>query len=324
MTAAGASDVGFVTVYPCDADQPNTSNLNYAAGGAASAAAFARLSATGTVCLFTSATAHLIVDVNGFVPQGGSVEPLVPARLLDSRPTGETDDGVSQREGRVGAGSTTTLEVTDRGGVASDADAVIVNVTAVNPSTNAFLTVFPCDEDQPDASNLNAAAGSNVNNLVVAKVSVAGTICVFSSAETHLLVDVAAYVPADGGLLSIVPARLLETRGGSTTVDGTSQTTSPVGTESTTTLLVAERGGVTDDATGAVLNVAAIRPDDGGFITAYPCDEDRPQASNVNFEAGAVVSNAVVVKLSSSGTVCLYSTSRTDLAVDVVAYSVDS
>ncbi len=72
------------------------------------------------------------------------------------------------------------------------------------------------------------------------------------------------------------------------------------------------------------MNVASIRPDDSEFITAYPCDEDRPQASNVNFAAGAVVSNAVVVKLSSSGTVCLGSTSRTDLAADVVAYSVDS
>ncbi|MGB3733911.1 MAG: hypothetical protein WA964_03065, partial [Ilumatobacter sp.] len=57
VTSAGASAGGFVTVFPCDADQPNTSNLNYAAGGAASAAAFARLSAAGTVCLFTSVTA---------------------------------------------------------------------------------------------------------------------------------------------------------------------------------------------------------------------------------------------------------------------------
>lgn len=324
VTAAGAAAVGFVTVFPCDADQPNTSNLNYTSGGAASAAAFAGLSAAGTVCVFTSATSHLIVDVNGFVPSGGSVEPLVPARLLDSRAAGETIDGVSQAEGRVDAGSTTTLTVANRGGVAGNADAVIVNVTAVNPSSNAFLTVFPCDEDQPAASNLNAAAGAIVNNLVLAKISAEGTTCVFSSAETHLLVDVAAFVPDGGGLLSIVPARLLETRAGSTTVDGRSQSTSPVGTESTTTLQVAGRGGVADDATGAVLNVAAIRPDDGGFITAYPCDEDRPQASNVNFGAGAVVSNAVVVKLDSNGSVCLYSTSRTDLAVDVVGYSVDS
>ncbi len=247
-----------------------------------------------------------------------------PNKLDDARHAVEAQQaGESQREGRVGAGSTTTLQVTGRGGVAGDADAVIANVTAVNPSANAFLTVFPCDEDQPGASNLNAAAGANVNNLVLAKVSTAGTICVFSSAETHLLVDVAAYVPAGGGLLSIVPARLLETRVGSETVDGQSELASPVAADSITELQVAGRGGVDDDATGAVLNVAAIRPEDRGFITAYPCDEDRPQASNVNFAAGAIVSNAVVVKLSSSGEVCLYTNAGTDLAVDVVGYSID-
>ncbi len=43
-----------------------------------------------------------------------------------------------------------------------------------------------------------------------------------------------------------------------------------------------------------------------------------------NFGAGAAVSNAVVVKLSSNGRGYLWSTSRTDLAVDVVGYSVDN
>ncbi len=324
VSAVPASDGGFVTVYPCDAaKRPNTSNLNYAAGGATSAAAFARLSAAGTVCLFTSSTADLIVDVNGFVPAGGSVEPLVPARLLDSRASGETTDGQSAGLGRVAAGSVTPVKVTDRGGVSSDADAVLVNVTAIRPAANTFVTVYPCDADQPTAANVNAAGGSVVNNLVVAKVSAAGTICVFSSAQTDLSVDVAAFVPDGGGLLSVVPARLLETRSTGTTVDGVSQSTSPVAKGSTTTLTVEGRGGVAADASGAVLNVASILPADRGFITAYPCDEDRPNASNVNFGANSVVSNAVVVKLSATGTVCLYSTAQTDLAVDVVGYSVD-
>lgn len=325
ITVARAASDGFATMYPCDAaTRPNTSNLNYTTGAAASAAAFARLSATGTVCVFTSATVDVIVDVNGFVPEGGSVEPLVPERLMDTRATGMTVDTQAQATGRVAAGVATPLKVTGRGGVSADADAVIVNVTAVRPSLNTFVTVYPCDEDLPTASNLNAAANAVVNNLVVAKVSAAGTICLVSSAETDLLVDVAAYVPNGGGLLPVVPARLLETRSTGTTIDNVSQTTSPVAAESVTSLRVAGRGGVSTDASGAVLNVTAIRPDDGGFITAYPCDEERPDASNVNFRAGAVVANAVVVKLSASGTVCLYTTARTNLAVDVVAYSVDS
>jgi hypothetical protein len=325
VTADQASGDGFVSVYPCDADaRPNTSNLNLVPGVAVAAAAFARLSEAGTVCVFTSTTTHVVIDVNGFVPDRGSVEPLVPARLLETRPGFTTVDGISEGGGRVSAGSTTTLKVTDRGGVDSNADAVIVNTTSVFPFTGGFVTVFPCDEDRPNASNVNGAPGRAVNNLVLAKVSAAGTICLFSSAETHLLVDVAGFVPESGGLLSIVPARLLETRSGFTTVDGREQTSSPKAAGSTTTLSVAGRGGVAADATGAVLNVVAAGPDTGGFLTVFPCDEDRPNASNVNFGPGAEVSNAVVVKLSATGTVCLFSLARTDLIVDVVGYSIDS
>jgi hypothetical protein len=325
ITADRPAGDGFVVAYPCDASRrPNTSNLNHVPGGTVAAAAFARLSSAGTVCLFSPVDVDLIVDVNGFTPGGGSVEPLVPTRLLETRGGFDTIDGVSEGQGRVRAGSTTTLRVADRGGVDPDADAVLVNATALNPSADVFLTIYPCDEDRPDASNVNANRGAVVNNLVLAKVSAAGTICIFSSVETDVLVDVAGYVPESGGLLSIVPARLIDTRFGFDTVDGLNEGAGRVGTASVTTLQVAGRGGVDDGATGAVLNLVAVAPDGPGFMTAYPCDEDRPNASNVNFVPGRVVSNSVVVKLSSSGTVCLFSTSRTDIVVDVVGYSFDS
>lgn len=328
IAAAGAPTSGFVTAYPCDAAQrPTTSNLNYSAGGAASAAAIAKVAADGTVCLFTSASAHLIVDVNGYVPAGGSVTSVVPARLLETRNIADskTIDGTAQAIGVRDAASVTPLKVSGRGGVAGNADAVLVNVTAINPSTSAFLTVYPCDETRPTAANLNAPAGGVVNNLVTAKIAADGTICVFTSAATNLVVDVAAFVPADGGLLPVVPARLLETRSGAAnvTVDGQNQSDGKIAADGVKTVRTHGRGGVDAAATGVMLNVAYIAPATGGFMTAYPCDEDRPTAANLNFGAGAVGSNAVFVKLSAAGTVCIYSTSTSDLAVDVVGYTVD-
>lgn len=327
IAAAGAPTSGFVTAYPCDAaTRPTTSNLNYSAGAAASAAAIAKLSTDGKVCLFTSATAHLIVDVNGFVPAGGSVESVVPARLLETRSGGSTVDGISQAIGTRKRQEVTRLNVTGRGGVSDDADAVLVNVTAIKPSTSAFLTVYPCDAARPTAANLNASATGVVNNLVTAKVAADGTICVYTSAATDLVVDVAAYVPADGGLFSIVPARLLETRSGTgnVTVDGKQEGEGRIAADAVVTLDAAGRGGVDSDASGVMLNVAYIGPTAGGFMTAYPCDQDRPTAANLNFGAGDVGSNAVFVKLSATGSVCIYSTSASDLAVDVVGYTVDS
>lgn len=328
IAAAGAASGGFVTAYPCDAaERPTTSNLNYSAGGAASAAAIAKVSVDGTVCLFTSASAHLIVDVNGYVPAGGSVTPVVPARLLETRDIAgsETVDDASEAIGARRSLQVTPLTVAGRGGVADDADAVLVNVTAINPSVRAFLTVYPCDEDRPTAANLNASAGGVVNNLVMAKVADDGTICVFTSADTDLVVDVAAYVPSGGGLLPVVPARLLESRSGAgnVTIDGQNQADGRIGADGVKTIPTHGRGGVDAAATGVMLNVAYIAPTTGGFMTAYPCDEERPTAANLNFAAGDVGSNAVFVKLSGSGTVCVYSTSVSDLAVDVVGYTVD-
>lgn len=322
IAAAGSPANGFITAYPCDAaERPTTSNLNYVGGQAASAAAIAKLDADGRVCLFTSSTAHLIVDVNGFVPAGGTVESLVPARLLETRAGLATIDGTSAGIGRVAAGSTTMLTVTDRGGVPADAEAVLVNVTAITPSASTFLTVFPCGETQPTAASLNSPQGGVVNNLVLAKVGTSGQICIFSSSATDLVVDASAYVPAGGGLSSIVPARLWETRigPGNTTIDGLRQGTGRIGV-GTVQVQVTGRGGVPDIATGAMLNVAAINPTTGGFITLWPCGQPTPTAANVNFGPGSVVSNAVFVKIGDNGRVCFSSTSNTDLAIDVVGY----
>lgn len=330
VAATEATGDGFVTSFPCDAaSRPVTANLNYAATAATSAGALTPVSDEGTVCLYTFRTAHLVADVNGFVPRGGSVESLVPARLLESRtgPDDGTIDGEFEGIGRIASGSTVPFQVAGRGGVPADAEAVVVNVAAIRPSVETFLTVYPCDEVRPLAANLNAAARTVVNNLVVAKLDADGRLCVFTSAATDLVVDVAAAVPRNGGLQSVVPARLTETRtsSGEDTVDGEEQGIGRVAADSVTVVQVAGRGGAGDDAEGAMFNVAAIRPDTGGFFTVYPCDADeRPLAANLNFSTGQIVSNAVFADLSADGTVCVYSTTGTDLTVDLVAHVVDT
>ncbi len=127
--------------------------------------------------------------------------PLAPKRLLETRsatPNG-TVDGISQAVGRVTAGGEVQVKVVDRGGVAPDADAVVVNVTSINPSQQIFVTVYACGSTRPTAANLNAAAGQNVKNLVLAEVGNGGKVCVSLSGETDLVMDVSAFVPAGGG-----------------------------------------------------------------------------------------------------------------------------
>jgi hypothetical protein len=152
----------------------------------------------GKVCVYSHAESNLVVDVNGYVPAGGTPSSLVPARLLESRAgvSYKTVDGASQGIGVRRAGSVTELKVTGRGGVPSGAVAVMLNVTAVTPSARGYMTVFPCGSPVPVASNLNFAGGDVVANAVLVKVGVGGKVCVYSHAESNLVVDVNGYVPA--------------------------------------------------------------------------------------------------------------------------------
>ena len=123
------------------------------------------------------------------------------------------------------------------------------------------------------------------------------------------------------GLVSLVPARLLETRSGSsnTTVDGVQQGVGRVQAGSTVAVKVTGRGGVPGDASAVMLNVTAVAPDRAGHATVFPCGASKPTASNLNFVSGDVVPNAVLSAVGKDGKVCVFSTASTDLIVDVNA-----
>ena len=79
------------------------------------------------------------------------------------------------------------------GGVPVDADAVMLNVTAVLPDAPGFLTVFPCGSTRPHASNVNYRPGDVIPNAVLAKIGTDGKICIYSLATTDIVIDVNGY-----------------------------------------------------------------------------------------------------------------------------------
>ena len=91
-----------------------------------------------------------------------------PSALADAPALGR-DDAIEVQIGGVG-------------GVADDAKAVVLNVTAVDATESGFLTVYPCDVARPNASNVNYVPGATTPNLVVARLSATGTVCVWASA----------------------------------------------------------------------------------------------------------------------------------------------
>jgi hypothetical protein len=154
---------------------------------------------------------------------------------------------------------------------------------------------------------------------VVSGIGTGGRVCVFTSAQTHLVVDVTGFFPVGSSFASLVPARLLESRTGVglATVDGLFAGVGVRGAGTTTELVVAGRGGAPANASAVVLTVTVTEPAGGGFVTVFPCGSARPLASNVNFAAGSTVANTVVSGVGVGGRVCIFTMVDTHAVVDV-------
>jgi hypothetical protein len=186
---------GFLTVFPGDTARPLASNLNFVAGQTVPNLVVVKLSDVGTISLYNDAgSTHVILDVVGWYGTSGGwngtgYRALSPARILDTR------NGTGGVTGPIGPGGTLTVPVAGRAGVpASGASAVVVNVTATQPSVGGFLTVFPGGPVRPLASSLNFVAGQTVPNLVMAMLGADGTISLYNNAgNTHVVVDVVGW-----------------------------------------------------------------------------------------------------------------------------------
>lgn len=201
VVAVDPSQPGFLTVYACDRPVPGTSNVNHVGEPVVANLAIVRPSADGTVCIRSLAETDVVVDLAGQFDEtvdGAGFDALDDAvRLADTRAAG-----------RVPAGGTIRVRLPDtRPGV--------LNLTAVDPSAPGFLSVHPCDVPVPNASNVNYVHVPVVANLVIARPAADGSVCVYSSAETDVVVDMTGslgpasrYVPLES------PRRLVDSRTG--------------------------------------------------------------------------------------------------------------
>jgi hypothetical protein len=115
--------------------------------------------------------------------------PVGPVRILDTR------NGTGGYTTPVGPGATISLQVTGKDGVpSSGVTAVVLNVTAVNPTASSYVTVYPDGQARPLASNLNFTAGETIPNLVVVPVGRNGKVDFYNAAgSVNLVADLAGY-----------------------------------------------------------------------------------------------------------------------------------
>ena len=189
VTAVDAAGAGFLTVWPCGTTQPTTSNVNYTAGVAVPNAVVTGLSVKGAICVFSSNTTNVVIDTFGELNTDNFLALPQPSRLLETRAGLTTVDGQFNGIGVLAAGSTTEIPLATRGGLPANPTAVVLNVTVDQPELAGWVVVYPCGTVRPLASNINFAAGQTLPNLVVTKLSISGSVCVYANVKLHLVID---------------------------------------------------------------------------------------------------------------------------------------
>ena len=200
-------------------------------------------------------------------------------------------------------------------GVPVDALAVALNLTIVGAAAPGFATLYPCGAAQPEASNINYAAGQTIANSAIAKPGAGGKVCIYSSAPANVLVDVAGYFPAGSDYTPIPnPVRTLDTR------NGIGAPAADLAAGQTLELPSTGIAGVPTDASAVAVNLTIVGANAAGFATMYPCGAARPDASNINYSAGQTIAASAIAKPGVGGKICIYTYATADVLVDVAGY----
>ncbi|MFF7182132.1 N-acetylmuramoyl-L-alanine amidase [Streptomyces sp. NPDC008121] len=192
VTATAPTSASFVSVYPSGTARTSASNLNFTAGQTIPNLVVVPV-VDGKVSFYNrSGSVDLIADITGYFTSGGegaSHINLGPKRLMDTR------SGLGVAKAPVAAGGVVTLPVAGVQGVpAGDkVTAVVLNVTATNPTSASFVSVYPDGTARTSASNLNFTAGQTIPNLVVVPV-VNGKVSFYNRAgSVDLIADITGY-----------------------------------------------------------------------------------------------------------------------------------
>jgi hypothetical protein len=328
VTAVGAQAAGWLSVLPDYTGQSlQGSQLNWAAGETVANSAIVQVGTNGRISVFNGSPqpTHVLVDVSGYwrssdvpITAGGAMATLYPYRKLDTRAA----LGVPTAQPLAG-GSTTKLFFGPRDGLGNaPAAAVVLNVTSTSSTSAGYLSLGGPPAPGTGASVLNWRPGRTVANLVVAPLAADGSVTLYVGAgardTTHLIVDLFEFVlggpQVEAGTITVDPAqRVLDTRHTGTPLPagGPLQVmfTNPDGTPRFTP----------GEVSAVVVNVTVVAPRAGGWLTAYASGTPRPATSNLNFPAGQTIAAAMVVPVSSDGSITLWNAApgTSDVIVDL-------
>ena len=310
--------VGYLTIWPTGESQPTISTMNSSDGRIKANAAIVPGGTDGEVNVFVTDTANVVLDINAyFGPKTASTlafYAVPPCRLVDTRGSngplgGPFLAGGQERDFPLLSGNCT---------LPLNAQAYSLNITAVpyNNQPLGYLTVWPTGQAQPHVSTLNNSTHTVVANAAMVVAGTNGSIAVYPSDNTQLVIDVNGYFATNGsGGLSLYPA--LPCRAFDTRAIGSGQPFS--GTLTPSANVVASPCAIPSAAQAFVFNATVVPSPTLGYLTLWADGQIRPTVSTLNATDGLVTSNMAVVP-NADGKTAAYAQGTTQLILDISSY----
>jgi hypothetical protein len=294
---------------------------------------------TGLVAAAGLAVSPASAQVTPSASDGSAYTPITPCRLADTR----QNSGLQGVGHTLTAGQTLNVQVAGKCGVPDfntwdnqTITAVVVNITAINPTAPGWLKAYGDGQPPPATSSVNFLAGETIANEATIAVGANitgwdGSIDITNfTGSTDVAVDVQGVYTSQtrhdaSSFYPLTPFRVLDTRvlsgyqGQGATLSAGTQISFYPGTRS----FLPWATPVPIDATAVVLNVTATNTTAPGFLTVWAANSpSQPLASNLNWPtAGTTIPNRVIVPIDPlTGMVTIYSNVGTDVVVDVNGY----
>ena len=198
-----------------------------------------------------------------------------PMRIADTR-VSATSVPLPAIKAPLLAGHTLDIPVAGRTGVPPGTTAVSLNVTSVGAAGQGHLKGLPLRRQPAQRLVAELPGGSSVANAVVTGLgavgSGAGSVCIYASVTTDLIVDLNGWMAA--GFHPLAPVRAADTRPESGIAMPEDKT--PVAARQVLRLPLAGQFGVPGSAAAVVLNVTAVRPVAAGHLRVSPADQRFP------------------------------------------------
>jgi hypothetical protein len=321
VTVVDTTGNGYLTASADGSPRPSTSNLDWLGKGAlVSNLVTVPVGADGKVDLYTSSSADVIADIQGFSTNdtaGSAFTTVAPDRLLDTRKAIGIGTKAPISDGTV------NLAVAGQGGVPAGATAVVLNLTATGATGSGYLEAYPEGGAAPTASNLDwLKSDSTVADLAVVPLGADGHVSIKVAGKSQVIADVFGYFStgtSGGRLTTVPPTRILDTR---SAVGVATRTPIPAG-HTIALQVTGPLSGIPSGVKAVVLNVTVVDGTSLGYLTAWADGSTMPPSSNLDWAPGQVVPNQVVVPVGADGKVDLYvggSTGSAAVIADVFGY----